>query len=90
VEDRATLIIHKEIEMVEKVIPALNLLEQDGRIRRDKACIDDLVQICLIAKNDWIMWRSGPHEKWKSGNVDETRNMQENFRRLCRRPVEGW
>jgi hypothetical protein len=51
VEDRATLIIHKEIETVENVIRALNLLEQDGRIGRGKAGIDDLVQICLIEKN---------------------------------------
>jgi hypothetical protein len=54
VEVRATLIIHKEIETVEKVIRALNLLEHDGRIGGGKAGIDDLVEICLIEKNDWI------------------------------------
>jgi nitrogen regulatory protein PII len=53
VEDRATLIIHKEIETVENVIRALNLLDQDGRIGGGKAGIDDLVEICLIEKNDW-------------------------------------
>jgi hypothetical protein len=41
VEDRATLIIHKEIETVENVSHALNLLEQDGRIGSGKPGIDD-------------------------------------------------
>jgi hypothetical protein len=55
VEDRATLIIDKEIdtvETVEKVIRALNRLEQDGRIGGGKAGIDELAEICLIEKND--------------------------------------
>jgi hypothetical protein len=80
VEDRATLIIHKEIETVETVenlIRALNLLEQDGRIGGGKADINDLVEICLIEKEDWIMWRSGSEEKWRWDNVDE---MGENWR----------
>jgi uncharacterized protein with PhoU and TrkA domain len=55
----------KKIETVENVIRALNLLEQDGRIARGKAGIDDLVEICLIEKNEWIMWRSVGHEKWR-------------------------
>jgi hypothetical protein len=57
VEDRATLIIHKEIETVEtveKVILALNLLEQDGRIGGGKAGIDGLAEISVIEKKDWI------------------------------------
>jgi hypothetical protein len=57
VEDRATLIIHKEIEMgetVENVIRALNLLEQDGRIGGGKAGIDELVEIWLIEKKNSI------------------------------------
>jgi hypothetical protein len=57
VEDRATLIIHKEIETVEtveKVIRALNLLEQDGRIGGGKAGIDELIEIWLIEKKEWI------------------------------------
>jgi hypothetical protein len=44
----------KEIATVEKVIRALNLLEQDGRVGGGKAGIDDLVEICPIEKNDWI------------------------------------
>jgi hypothetical protein len=71
VEDRATLIIHKEIETVEKVIRTLNLLEQDGRIGGGKAGIDDLVEICLIEKKDWIMWRSGSENKCRWDKVDE-------------------
>jgi hypothetical protein len=55
VEDRATLIIHKEIATVEKVIRTLNLLEQDGTVGGGKADIDHLVEICLIEKNDWII-----------------------------------
>jgi hypothetical protein len=90
VEDRATLIIHKEIETVENVIRALNVLEQDGRIGRGKAGIEELVQICLIELNDSIKWRSGRHEESRWDNADEMRDMQENFRRLCGRPVEGW
>jgi hypothetical protein len=76
-EDRATLIIHKEIETVGNVIRALNLLEQDGRIGGGKAGIDDLVEICLIEKKDWIMWRSGSDENWRSDKVDQ---MGENSR----------
>jgi hypothetical protein len=60
-----------KIETVEKVIRALNLLERDGRIGGGKAGIDELVEICLIEKKDWIMWRSGSDEKWRWDKVDE-------------------
>jgi nitrogen regulatory protein PII len=54
VEDRATLIIHNEIETVKKVIRALNLLEQDGRIGGGKAGIDSLAEIWVIEKKNKI------------------------------------
>jgi hypothetical protein len=52
-------------------------VEEDGRIGGGKAGINDLVEICLIGKKDWIMWRSGSEEKWRWDNVDE---MGENWR----------
>jgi hypothetical protein len=63
------------VETVENVIRALNLLEQDGRIGGGKAGLDELVEIWLIEKKDWIMWRGGSEEKCKWDKVDEMREL---------------
>jgi hypothetical protein len=46
-----------------------------------------LVEICLIEKNDWIMWRSVRHEKWGWDYVDEMRHSLPVSRRFAGRAV---